>query len=1813
MALMSKGNPRWRVRSDLKAAAAAVVVLCGGVGASVAVGSNSAAPTTYDFGNDPNVTASRSQAQAAEARERQRRATPEAQRERAASRHSYGNAPNEAALATAREKFPANLLSDVWAPPPLPAGHHLVYKSEHGGIVKDDSGRSRAVLESAVPIQVEDSSGDLAPVSLTLHERGEALVPENPLVPLQVEKTAAEGAELPRSGIGFGFASATSAGASAETTVADKAFYPNIARDSDAWIAPTAGGAEAFLQLRSASSPEAHPIDFRLPQGAELRAQADGSGLVEVVKDNAAIGYVLPPSAKDAEGTPVPVSYRISGTRLTVVVDHQSGDFMYPILVDPQVTERDYWQDPPPPNGGGGTQLGYRGWVSNSNRVGTDWINVTLMANVLGTGLYLESKPMFYTHGDFVEWKLTPHRSGIYFPRVEFQSSIRESSACTHLGVWNPTHGWVGATEDIPRTPALTCDYNDGLWDVRCVVASCDWSQGEEGAWATFALMMWGTSTRTQYNYNALLRAAVFLWDHQGPDLSRIAPFGTRNWADSDSVQINGTVPDSGIGLTDVTASASGAGTWSRTSTGPGCDGTRFAPCAASLPTGWTLNSSDLSPANAEGTTSVGVASRDYIDRAPSKSLGQLRIDRSAPLQAIGGTLNTPDGTWIREGSYTLSDSPSDRFSGIQTDQFSVGPAGLAQDTATNYAPGTSTACDAGGNCPTNPPTHNWTWPTSGLDGPHQVAVTTKDPLAHTASKSWTVNVDSRPAALGSGPSGTLWDQRSKFMKEGSYDLHVSATDPSPGSGVSDIQVFQGFWAPGGAEEDPAHATQTCSLACPASMPRDYTFDTTGRLEGTHYVKMVAHDKVTHPTTLADFSFVLDMSAPDVVLSGSLYDGRSADLAPGSYNLHVHATDGDGTVEGTRSGVKSIEVLVDGERTFYGSQPCAGNCSMDRDVPFNTADYGGGDHEVRVITTDQLGHVRESDPFSLSNPCCLGAPSSWGNFPKGTYDLSYGDVNGDGAADAVLRNKLTGELRVGLSTGSTFAPSTPWGSFSILYDVRVADLDGDGLGDVVGRNATTGIVQAGLSTGTSFAAATPWGSMAAAYEMKVADMDGDGLADLVGRNNSSGDFAVGWSHENGFDALQSWGNFPAAYKLLLADVDSDGAADLVGTSASNVWVSISDAGTLGAPTVWGNFGGNADYAVGDADGDGSDDLLFRDRDSDGVSFANSTGASFGEPVHMGSFSGAYDFGTADLNADGNVDIVGRQPLSGDVRAALTTVPLPDGTATVDYVPDPNVELEDGGPSADTAASTNGVTAAAAPSGYPKVGFQDDDRLLYRSRLVGPEPNSHNPTGDPFGDRNAEAEARINQIYDRMIQAGGTLVRFNVFWGWIENAPDPTDPSGFKGGKPFEFNRLDTAIRLARMRGLAIELTLSGGADSCPNGPANSPFNVNARSCFGGQSTTVNPSSSQYQRFVEAVVEHYTRNPDESPRAMTCPADCLRVNYFSLWNEPNQGASKLSTGNPREAPVKLYHDLAVAGYNGWSHSTNRAGAPPSLRTIITNTKLFVGELSSRVYSGYDAYRAKCPPTQTKGKCHISPSEFLREVTQVNGTALIADGVAYHPYQDRDYPSFQGVKSYQGIGRLKAVQDMIDTLCRWGRDVPTENLHCRGSLRGSFSKRPRLYLTEFGYRNRPTGKKSANANQKSLPEANAQRSYWHSEAERALWYGGGYYHKKTRRGAMQVAADSKAQWMILYHMTELQPVEEDPQSQNLWDSGLIGRPGVDQEASHPDDDINGVRVYGKVKNRGGWFGPGHEQQRMAYCSIHAWAVQHDYVPSGNNACP
>lgn len=168
------------------------------------------------------------------------------------------------------------------------------------------------------------------------------------------------------------------------------------------------------------------------------------------------------------------------------------------------------------------------------------------------------------------------------------------------------------------------------------------------------------------------------------------------------------------------------------------------------------------------------------------------------------------------------------------------------------------------------------------------------------------------------------------------------------------------------ARVSPAYAT-SWSPICTANAPGPYqcSWDTTAVADGRYRLQAVLTDAMTnkHPNvSTAEMApiaqndpteVIVDNQPPALSLSGEMTIHKPF-LEGNTYGLQVSSQDAG-------SGVKSIEVLVDGVRQDYVEQPCTlGGCSMDHQFSLIPGNYSEGSHTAQVVVTDYFGRTTSS-------------------------------------------------------------------------------------------------------------------------------------------------------------------------------------------------------------------------------------------------------------------------------------------------------------------------------------------------------------------------------------------------------------------------------------------------------------------------------------------------------------------------------------------------------------------------------------------------------------------------------------------------------------------------------------------------------------------------------------------------------------------------------------------------------------------------------------------------------------------------------------
>jgi hypothetical protein len=350
---------------------------------------------------------------------------------------------------------------------------------------------------------------------------------------------------------------------------------------------------------------------------------------------------------------------------------------------------------------------------------------------------------------------------------------------------------------------------------------------------------------------------------------------------------------------------------------------------------------------------------------------------------------------------------------------------------------------------------------------------------------------------------------------------------------------------------------------------------------------------------------------------------------------------GEGPISST---VWQFRAAVGVSRGVFTSGWSSASSTQGADVALGDLD-GDGDLDTFVANVNQANQVWLNEGGGVFTDSLPGLGSS------DSRGIALGDLDGNGTLDAFVANRTPfGQAnKVWLNDGSgAFSDSGQGLGSSPSYDVSLGDLDGDGDLDAFVANYTQAN-RVWKNDGTG-AFVDLWNDAGTDGSLAVAlgDVDGDGdldafvvndgAADQVWVNDGRGIFSAGWDDGATEDSVA----------VALGDVDGDGDLDaLVGdeTVANRLWINQggSQGGTPGAFSDSGQSLGTyqtEDVALGDVDGDGDLDIFVAIVSS--ISEPNKVWRNDGTGVFTDSLQNlgsarSYAAALGDVNGDGALD------------------------------------------------------------------------------------------------------------------------------------------------------------------------------------------------------------------------------------------------------------------------------------------------------------------------------------------------------------------------------------------------------------------------------------------------------------------------------------------------------------------------------------------------------------------------------------------------
>jgi len=327
-------------------------------------------------------------------------------------------------------------------------------------------------------------------------------------------------------------------------------------------------------------------------------------------------------------------------------------------------------------------------------------------------------------------------------------------------------------------------------------------------------------------------------------------------------------------------------------------------------------------------------------------------------------------------------------------------------------------------------------------------------------------------------------------------------------------------------------------------------------------------------------------------------------------------------------------------------------------------------------------------------------------------------------------------------------------------------------------------------------------------------------------------------------------------------------------------------------------------------------------------------------------------------------------------------------------------------------------------------FQDDPMLVYGTQQ--------------------QMEDTLNQL-----QAFGVdRIRVSVFWFLLAPANtakqkpnfDATDPAGYQ--QPV-WAKYDLLIRSALSRGILVNLNITS---PIPRWAAGDP--PASRQDLQG---TWGPNPEEFGKFVQAVGKRYSGTYQGLPR----------VDYWSIWNEPNQAGwltpqwapDPRNAANKVESAPQVYRALVAQGWQALAatgHGTDtilvgetapqgqqqRKGVTQSIDALRFIRQLYCLDDNLNLLKGTSAEVRACPQN--------NPAQFVA----ANPGLFHATGFAHHPYDMLAPPA---------IAARPADWVTMANLSDLSREL--RRIYARYGQKTQSTRGVPLYLTEYGYQTSP----------------------------------------------------------------------------------------------------------------------------------------------------
>jgi hypothetical protein len=710
----------------------------------------------------------------------------------------------------------------------------------------------------------------------------------------------------------------------------------------------------------------------------------------QVTQDGQPLATILPASAHDADGWPIPVSQTVVGDDLQLEVDVAGSDPHFPITVDPLTHDNFSWytnncDDPNP------------GWQYWDFGAGNPYFGPYQGNAYLGCGNYIRDNTGHFYGGNEYGWfhyGVPGNQSEAQVTAFHGDSWLDEPAGADMCIVWGVAQigYWTAQSIDCGGAGAKNVDFTtpSGINVYWEVVAHTDGTR------------VYDAVQRTSY---------VTISDSTQP---QSVSFPGLSWTDDPGATFSATVTDSGVGIASGSLSLPGS-SWGggSSSSSNGCSRGR---CNASISLTGTVGNL------LEGDNQIQVQATDLAGNTRTAT-GSVKVDKSAPVITPSGTLYAAANQTLTAGSYTFTPSAADgSASPLSAPRSGVRTLQILLDGATVHS--AYQECP-NGSCSLS---DSWTYsPVGQPAGVHTVETVATDQLGHQSVASFNFSVG--PCCLQAvanwtptgAPASVIDTRYADANGDGIRDL----IDRVSGGGLSvALSTGTGFRPPTTWGNLATNQTRYA-----ADVNGDALDDVIGITNGgTIGVELSSGSSFgalqswgTQPNKTRPFFADADGDGrADLVVqstqTGSIQVGLSTGTAfgplvtwgtaPTTSELVFSDADRDGfddlVTRNTSTG--SVQVGLSTSTSFaalatWGSLPAADDLYI-------------GDVN-KDLAADLVGRNRTTGAIdvALSTTSAFAAAQSGGTWPL-TNDMQLADVTADGEADVIGRNATLGQVNV---------------------------------------------------------------------------------------------------------------------------------------------------------------------------------------------------------------------------------------------------------------------------------------------------------------------------------------------------------------------------------------------------------------------------------------------------------------------------------------------------------------------------------------------------------------------------------------------------------------------------------------------------------------------------------------------------------------------------------------------------------------------------------------------------------------------------------